>query len=112
VPHERVNGSPKHAVLTVFPEEKLKTDKPLQTQREETSPSGHELDNPPSNKSTRNNRSRLVKAAQEVATALKRRRVVKPKYDFEKEKPSLVSTEPAAPIQGIFTARQFREQGQ
>jgi hypothetical protein len=72
VPQKRVTASPKHAVLTVFPEEKLEADKPLHTQREETSPSGHKLDNFPSDKSAQSSKSRLIKAAQEVATAPKR----------------------------------------
>jgi hypothetical protein len=40
-PNERVNGSSKHAVLTVFPKAKLEGDKRLQTRREEMSPSVH-----------------------------------------------------------------------
>jgi hypothetical protein len=104
-PHERVTRSSEHAVLTVFPEEKLEADKPLQTRREERNPSGHKLDNPLLDKSARSSKSRLIKAAEEVVTAPKCRRVVTPKYNGKKKIPSLVGTEPTGvPIQGVFTA--------
>jgi hypothetical protein len=112
-PHERLNGSSKHAVLAMFPEEK-RADKSFQTRKEEKSPSKHNLDNPPSDKSAGSSKSRLVNAAHEVATAPKRRRVVTAKYNGGKKNiPSLVDSEPAAiPIQGILRLGQFREQGQ
>jgi hypothetical protein len=104
-PHKRVNRFSKHAVLTVFPNEKLEADKPLQKRREETSPSGRKLDNPPLCKSARSSKSLLVNAAKEVATAPKRRCVVTTKYNREKNSSSLVGTEPTeVPIQGEITA--------
>jgi hypothetical protein len=81
--HKRVNRFSKHAVLTVFPNVKLEADKPLQKRRKETSPSGYELDNPPSGKSARSSKSRLVNAAKEVATAPKLRRLVTTKFNGE-----------------------------
>jgi hypothetical protein len=83
-PYARVIEYSKHSVLTVFPKNKLESDKHCQTQKEETSSSGHSLDNPPLDKDAQNSKSRLVKMAQEVTITPKSRHVVTTKLDLEK----------------------------
>jgi len=107
-PYARGIESTKHAAPTMFPKDKLESDKPLQMRKEETSSSVHSLDNPPLDKSTQNSKSWLVKLAQEVTIAPRCRRVVTAKLVLEKKIPALVCIEPAAiPIQGILTAREL-----